>query len=142
VSPRTLDPRTMGELEQFLRDELMRLQDSLRAIAQETRLTEKTALTDVTAHAAETLHSEIQVALVDRRTRQVAQIHDALQRLSAGRYGFCQECDAFVGVARLRALPFAQRCRDCQGHAERRARRETPAALGREGPLDLETEAA
>lgn len=141
MSPRTLDPRTIGELEQFLRDELARLQGSLRAIAQETRMTEKAALTDITAHAAQTLHSEIQVALVDRRTQQVAQIDDALQRLSTGQYGFCQECDAFVGVARLRALPFAQRCRDCQGHAERRARRDTPA-LRREGLPNLEVEAA
>jgi DnaK suppressor protein len=130
----------MGELEQFLRDELLRLQGSLRAIAHETRTTEKSALTDVTAHAADTLNSEIQVALVERRTQQVAQIEDALHRLSSGQYGFCQECDAFVGVPRLRALPFAQRCRDCQGHAERRARRDAPA-VGR-GLLDLGTEAA
>jgi RNA polymerase-binding transcription factor DksA len=27
-------------------------------------------------------------------------------------------------VPRLRALPFAARCRDCQGQAERRARRD------------------
>ena len=73
--------------------------------------------------AAETLHTEIQVALMDRRTQQATQIQDALIRLSDGRYGFCQECEEFIGVPRLRALPFAQRCRDCQGQAERRARR-------------------
>ena len=129
MSPRTLDPRMMGELEQFLREELVRLQDSLRAIAQENRTAEKATLTDVTAHAAETLNSEIQVALVDRRAQQVAQIREALHRLSGSQYGFCQECDEFIGVPRLRALPFAQRCRDCQGRAEQRARRDAhPAA--------------
>jgi DnaK suppressor protein len=141
VSPRTLDPHIMGELEQFLRDELGRLQDSLRAIAHETRVTEKAALTDVTAHAADTLHSEIQVTIADRRAQKAAQIQDALQRLAAGEYGFCQECEAFVGVPRLRALPFAQRCRDCQGHAERRARREGPA-VDRGLPPELTAEAA
>jgi DnaK suppressor protein len=115
----------MGELERFLREELARLQGSLRTIAQENRTTEKPGLADISVHAAETLHTEIQVALVDRRTQQVVQIQDALQRLAEGRYGFCQECDEFVGVPRLRALPFAQRCRDCQGRAEQGARQES-----------------
>ena len=88
----------------------------------------------MSVHAAETLHTEIQVTLMDRRTQQVVQIQDALARLADGRYGFCQECDAFIGVPRLRALPFAQRCRDCQAQAERRARRE--AILSRELPRE------
>ena len=133
---RKLDRRTMGELERFLREELVRLQGSLRTIAQENRTTEKPGLADISVHAAETLHTEIQVALVDRRTQQVVQIQDALQRLAEGRYGFCQECDEFVGVPRLRALPFAQRCRDYQGRAEQRARRES-AVIARP-PRELE----
>jgi DnaK suppressor protein len=94
----------------------------------------------MSVHAAETLHTEIQVALMDRRTQQAMQIQDALARLADGRYGFCQECDDFIGVPRLRALPFAQRCRDCQGQAERRARRD--AVLAREMPRESSLEAA
>ena len=125
MSPTKLDRRIIGELERFLRDELARLQGSLRAVVTEARSTESTSLTDMSVHAAETLHTEIQVALLDRRTQQAVQIQDALARLAEGRYGFCQDCEEFVGLARLRALPFAQRCRDCQGQAERRARRES-----------------
>jgi RNA polymerase-binding transcription factor len=124
MSPTTLDRRTTKELEQFLRAELARLQGSLRAAVEENRTTESTSLTDMSVHAAETLHTEIQVTLVGRRTEQVVQIQDALARLADGHYGFCQECEGFIGVPRLRALPFAQRCRDCQGQAEWRARRE------------------
>jgi RNA polymerase-binding transcription factor DksA len=43
-------------------------------------------------------------------------------------------------VPRLRALPFAQRCRDCQSQAERQARRE--AVPVRERPPDVSLEAA
>ena len=128
------------DLERFLQDELTRLQGSLRAVVAETRTAESASLTDMSVHAAETLHTEIQVALMDRRTQQVVQIQDALARLADGRYGFCQECDGFIGVPRLRALPFAQRCRDCQGHAERQARRE--AVLTRELPREIPLEAA
>ena len=139
MSPTKLDRRIIGELERFLESELTRLQGSLRAVVSEARTTENTNLTDMSVHAAETLHTEIQVALMDRRTQQVVQIQDALVRLAEGRYGFCQDCDGFIGVPRLRALPFAQRCRDCQGEAERRARREAlvaPRESRREMPLE------
>src|SRR4029077_19371982 len=102
---------------------LARLQGSMRAVVSESRTAESTSLTDMSVHAAETLHTEIQVTLLDRRTQQVVQIQDALARLSAAQYGFCQDCDEFIGVPRLRALPFAARCRDCPAQAERRARR-------------------
>jgi DnaK suppressor protein len=137
VSPTRLDRRVIRELERFLQDELTRLQASLRAIITENRTADSTSLTDISVHAAETLHTEIRVTLMDRRTSQVVQIQDALARLSHGRYGFCQECDAFIGVPRLRALPFAQRCRDCQSEAERQARRE-PVVAARNRPPELE----
>jgi DnaK suppressor protein len=140
MSPTKLDRRIIAELERFLRDELDRIQGSLRAVVSESRTTETTSLTDMSVHAADTLHTEIQVTLMDRRTQQATQIQDALARLADGRYGFCQECDEFIGVPRLRALPFAQRCRDCQGQAERRARRE--AVLSREAPRENTLEAA
>jgi DnaK suppressor protein len=141
VSPAKLDRRIIGDLERILRDELSRLQGSLRAVVTESRNTENTNLTDMSVHAAETLHTEIQVTLMDRRTQQVVQIEEALARLTAGQYGFCQDCDAFIGVPRLRALPFAQRCRDCQGQAERRARREA-VMVAREFPPEIPLEAA
>jgi DnaK suppressor protein len=141
VSPAKLDRRIIDDLERMLRDELARLQGSLRAVVTESRNTENTNLTDMSVHAAETLHTEIQVTLMDRRTQQVVQIQDALARLAAGQYGFCQDCDEFIGVPRLRALPFAQRCRDCQGQAERHARREA-ATSTREFPREIPLEAA
>ena len=140
MSPMKLDQRIIADLERFLRDELARIQGSLRAVVTESRTTESTSLTDMSVHAAETLHTEIQVALMDRRTQQVTQIQEAIARLSDGRYGFCLECEEFIGVPRLRALPFAQRCRDCQGQAERRARRD--AVLAREAPREISLEAA
>ena len=141
MSPTKLNERLVGELEQFLRDELERLRGSLQAIVRENRDAENATLTDISAHAAETLHTEIQVALVGRRTQQVLQIEDALARLAEGQYGFCQDCDEFIGVPRLRALPFAQRCRDCQADAERRARREA-GDIARGLPREVSLEAA
>ena len=137
VNAGTLDRQTIAELERHLRDELARLETSLRTIAQETRTAEKTGLIDVTLHAADTLQKEMQMTLVDRHSRQVVQIRGALERLSSGQYGLCQDCEGFVGLARLRALPFAQRCRDCQSQTEQRARREAIAPEPK-SPRELE----
>jgi DnaK suppressor protein len=142
MSPTTLEKPIIADLERFLREELARLQGALRAVVAESRTAEYTSLTDMSVHAAETLHTEMQVALMDRRTRQLVQIQDALARLAEGRYGFCQECDEFIGVPRLRALPFAQRCHECQGHAERRARRESATSTGEQISRELGVEAA
>jgi DnaK suppressor protein len=141
VTVTKLDRRTIGELERFLWDELARLQGSLRVALEEHRSGEITRLTDLSAHASETLHAEVQVALVGRRTHQLAQIRDALSRLDEGRYGFCQECDAFIGVPRLRALPFAQRCWSCQVGVERRSQHDALLAA-RTLPLEIPQEAA
>jgi RNA polymerase-binding transcription factor len=140
MSPMKLDQHIITELERFLQDDLARLQGSVRTVVTESRTAESASLTDISVHAAKTLHTEIQATLMDRRTQQVVLIQDALARLSDGRYGFCEECEGFIGLPRLRALPFAQRCLDCQGQAERQARRERVVA--REFPREIPLEAA
>jgi len=118
-----LDRRTVKEIEQFLNDKRVQLRASVRTIVSERRTHEVDTNDD--AQASENLHDEIQVVLVDQRSRQVAQIDAALERLSRGQYGICLDCNEFIGLPRLRALPFAQRCRACQTDVEIRARRTT-----------------
>ena len=52
------------------------------------------------------------VAAISSRT--VPRLETSLERLRAGTYGRCSDCDRPIGTARLRALPFADACRDCQ----------------------------
>lgn len=47
-------------------------------------------------------------------SRTVQRLETSLKRLRAGTYGRCSDCDRSIGAARLRALPFADACRDCQ----------------------------
>ena len=48
----------------------------------------------------------------------LTRIEDALVRLAAGSYGWCATCRGEIAAARLLALPFAVRCRACEGHRE------------------------
>jgi DnaK suppressor protein len=48
-------------------------------------------------------------------------------KIENGSYGRCQECDQEIASARLRALPFALLCRDCQEESESRVHYEREA---------------
>jgi DnaK suppressor protein len=53
-------------------------------------------------------------AMASLSSRTVQLIEASLRRLQAGTYGRCVECEEPIASARLRALPFADACRDCQ----------------------------
>lgn len=132
-----LDRQTVKEIERFLKDKHAQLKESVRSAMTERSTNGAGRCADSAAWATETLHDEIQVALMDRQSRQVAEIEAALERLGRQEYGLCQDCGEFIGLARLRALPFAQRCRPCQSRAELSARQETrPVSAGVAAPED------
>jgi len=54
-----------------------------------------------------------------------------LARLERGDYGFCYECGEEIGEKRLRALPFAVRCKDCEEARETAEQRERQQAQRR-----------
>lgn len=61
---------------------------------------------------------ELEFALMEMSSRTRGRIADALERLREGRYGVCSDCAGPIAGARLRALPFAERCRRCQEETE------------------------
>jgi DnaK suppressor protein len=71
------------------------------------------------------IHEDLELAVIQIHAEMVARITAALARLDEGDYGRCQECGEEISEKRLRALPFATCCKDCQEAAEvteRRAR--------------------
>jgi DnaK suppressor protein len=59
-------------------------------------------------------------ALVEMHAQTLEHITSALDRLRAGEYGLCHQCEEEIPEKRLRALPFATRCLSCQESAEQR----------------------
>ena len=57
-------------------------------------------------------------ALMEMESETLRKIDEAIQRLEDGTYGICSECDETISEARLKALPFATVCRDCQAQRE------------------------
>ncbi len=65
---------------------------------------------------------EVDLALMQMKSETLKKIDQAILRLENGSYGRCQECEREIAAARLRALPFALLCRDCQEETESRVR--------------------
>lgn len=58
-------------------------------------------------------------ALQEESEGQGQRVHKALERLAAGSYGVCEDCEQEIGTARLQALPYAVTCIACARERER-----------------------
>ncbi|MDB5107149.1 MAG: molecular chaperone DnaK, partial [Candidatus Binatus sp.] len=57
---------------------------------------------------------ETDASLIERARERLRQIDEAFARLGSGEYGTCARCGEEIPLARLKAVPFAQYCVDCQ----------------------------
>jgi len=88
------------------------------------------------------IQEDIELAVIQMKAETLGRIEESIARLDAGVYGQCSSCGEEIATSRLRALPFAVRCRDCEeeDEAERgRARKDQgrhPFSVDRGGLRD------
>lgn len=70
------------------------------------------------------IQDDIELALIQMKSETLNKIEEALARLDEKTYGYCFECGDEVSERRLRALPFAVRCKDCEEAREIAEQRE------------------
>jgi DnaK suppressor protein len=77
------------------------------------------------------IQDDIEFALIQMKAETLNKIDEALGRLEDGSFGYCFECGEEISQPRLRALPFAVRCKDCEEAREVAERRERQLASRR-----------
>ena len=77
------------------------------------------------------IQEEIEFALIQMKSETLNKVNDALGRLEQGDYGNCFDCGEEIAEKRLRALPFAVRCKDCEEAREVAQQRERQLAARR-----------
>ena len=77
------------------------------------------------------VQDEIEFALIQMKAETLNRIKAALRGLDNGVYGDCFECGDEISNARLRAVPFAVRCKDCEEFREIAEQRERNIAQRR-----------
>ncbi len=62
---------------------------------------------------------DLAIGNVDREYTMLRQVKAALRRIHDGSFGTCIECESPISPKRLGAVPWASRCIQCQGAADR-----------------------
>jgi DnaK suppressor protein len=121
------------ELRKMLKDRLYELTRDVHGRIREARVdsSNERRVIDQGETSELDVQDELEFALLQMNAETLNKIDVALRKLAEGTYGCCVECGDDIGVARLGALPFAVRCRDCEENRELTEQRERNAAQRR-----------
>ncbi|MCI0587969.1 MAG: TraR/DksA family transcriptional regulator [Planctomycetes bacterium] len=70
-------------------------------------------------HGSDNFEQDFTLGLIESEEERVREIHEALERITAGTYGDCEACAKPIAKKRLAAVPWTRHCIDCQRAAER-----------------------
>jgi DnaK suppressor protein len=71
---------------------------------------------------------DLTIALLNHETVLVQNLKAALRRIADGSYGICAQCEEGISPKRLAAVPWAERCIQCQEAADRDRQKSTETA--------------
>jgi DnaK suppressor protein len=103
---------------------LSEVQGRIRGVRAEGSQSKLNEVFDAGESSDADIQEDIEFALIQMKAETLTKINEALARLEEGHYGNCFECGDEIAQARLRALPFAVRCKDCEEAREVAAERE------------------
>ena len=113
-----------NELRQMLEDRRRELMNDVQGRMRDVRAEGDREVLDQGESSEVDIQEDIEFALIQMKSETLNKINEALRRLEEGTYGNCFECGEEVAEARLRALPFALRCKDCEEARETAEQRE------------------
>lgn len=123
------------ELHKILEDRRREILSEVQEKIKDVRAEGASGMMHAVAEAGETATSDIQddieFALIQMKAETLQKITEALNRLEEGSYGNCFECGDEISPKRLRALPFAVRCKDCEEAREMAVQRDRVLAQRR-----------
>ena len=111
-------------LEERRREILSAVHEKIRDVRTEGANSPAHGVLDAAESSEADIQDDIEFALIQMKSETLNKINDALMRLEQDNYGNCFECGEEISERRLRALPFAVRCKDCEEAREVAQQRE------------------
>ncbi len=111
-------------LEERRREILSEVHEKMRDVRGEGPTANVQGVLDSVESSEADIQEDIEFALIQMKAETLQKIDEALVRLEEGTYGYCFECGSEISERRLRALPFAVRCKDCEEAREVAQQRE------------------
>jgi len=111
-------------LEERRREIVDKVHEKMRDVRTEGANNPDQGVLDAAESSEADIQDEIEFALIQMKAETLNKIDEALRRLEEGTFGHCFECGEEISERRLRALPFAVRCKDCEEAREVAQQRE------------------
>jgi RNA polymerase-binding transcription factor len=113
-----LDRERYSELKRILeerrREIMSEVQGKIRDVRSEGANNPTIGVLDAAETSESDIQDDIEFALIQMKAETLNKIEEALRRLEENTFGYCFECGEEISERRLRALPFAVRCKDCE----------------------------
>lgn len=103
----------LQEERQYIEDEITRLR---RVLSEEPELELEDGDPDI-------IEREKSLALLRSFELRREEVDDAISQIANGTYGICERCGMSINPERLRIMPEAKYCIECQTTIEKRSRR-------------------
>ncbi|MHB2026255.1 MAG: TraR/DksA family transcriptional regulator [Elusimicrobiota bacterium] len=97
----------------------MRAEVMKAAERQEIAANSGTSVGDTVDEASMSIERELLFELSDSERSTLDQIEAALRKIDRGSYGICESCRKPIAKLRLKTLPFARYCIECQSGVEK-----------------------
>lgn len=107
-----------AELKKFLLSKQEELISRLERLKNESSRADNPISADFEEQAVEREGEEVVEEVKRVAATELHDIKIAIERLEAGTYGICGECGDPIPVARLKILPMAMYCTDCQDYVD------------------------
>ena len=125
----SLSKDQLKQFRQLLITERAKLAGEIKSIVEDASKSPREASGDLSAYtlhmadmAADTYERELSMSIVSSEQNILYQIDDALRRLDDGSFGICQQCNQAIAMSRLKAVPYASLCINCQRAKEHKTK--------------------
>jgi DnaK suppressor protein len=125
-----MNPRQL----EYFRQKLLEWRRELMAASQETllKMTRESGVhPDPVDRATQESDTALELRTRDRYRKLLAKIDEALERINAGTYGYCEETGDPIGLKRLEARPIATLSLEAQSRHERTEKEHSSHHLGK-----------
>ena len=99
--------------------------NEINHIAKENLKSQKEASGDLSGYsfhmadmASDSYDRELSLNIASGEQEIIYEIDEALKRIDEGKYGRCMSCSKKIPVRRLKAVPYAKHCIQCQSNEE------------------------
>ncbi len=122
--------KEMNEFKKLLIKLKQKITEDVGHIAKDAHKSQKDASGDLSGYtfhmadvASDTFEREFSLGLASNEQELLYAIEDALKRIESREYGICVICEKKISKVRLKAVPYAKYCIECQTKEEKRKKR-------------------